>query len=147
MNERFVTIDGRDHALGDEFMVVATQNPLSSRAMSRSEARSTVLVKIITDHPTRDQGAPWCTATATRGSPGGSPISPSSLWSMPPAPGGSPWCSRSLSDAVIDYVVDVVRATRQHAWLETGFLAARRHHAGQRRARLRHHAGPRLRHP
>src|SRR6201992_2250042 len=28
MNERKVTIDGRDYALGDDFMVVATQNPI-----------------------------------------------------------------------------------------------------------------------
>ena len=28
MNERIVTIDGHDHALGEDFMVVATQNPI-----------------------------------------------------------------------------------------------------------------------
>src|SRR5579863_7069284 len=28
MNERLVTIDGKDYPLGDDFMVVATQNPI-----------------------------------------------------------------------------------------------------------------------
>jgi MoxR-like ATPase len=35
MNERFVTIDGQDHALGEDFMVVATQNPIEQQAPIR----------------------------------------------------------------------------------------------------------------
>src|SRR5262245_6142496 len=31
MNERTVTIDGKDYSLGDEFMVVATQNPFDQQ--------------------------------------------------------------------------------------------------------------------
>ena len=31
MNERIVTIDGKDYPLGDEFMVVATQNPIEQQ--------------------------------------------------------------------------------------------------------------------
>src|SRR5580658_2015255 len=31
MNERVVTIDGTDYALGDEFMVIATQNPIEQQ--------------------------------------------------------------------------------------------------------------------
>jgi MoxR-like ATPase len=31
MNERAVTIDGRTHPLGDEFMVIATQNPIEQQ--------------------------------------------------------------------------------------------------------------------
>jgi len=31
MNERVVTIDGRHHALGDTFMVIATQNPIEQQ--------------------------------------------------------------------------------------------------------------------
>src|SRR4030095_3415649 len=31
MNERTVTIDGKDYALGEEFMVVATQNPIEQQ--------------------------------------------------------------------------------------------------------------------
>ena len=31
MNERVVTIDGKDYALGDDFMVVATQNPIEQQ--------------------------------------------------------------------------------------------------------------------
>ena len=31
MNERIVTIDGKDYDLGDDFMVVATQNPIEQQ--------------------------------------------------------------------------------------------------------------------
>src|SRR5208337_1498534 len=31
MNERTVTIDGHTHALGEEFMVIATQNPIEQQ--------------------------------------------------------------------------------------------------------------------
>src|SRR6266436_2713018 len=31
MNERIVTIDGRDYPLGDDFMVIATQNPIEQQ--------------------------------------------------------------------------------------------------------------------
>src|SRR5215831_550949 len=31
MNERVVTIDGHDYPLGDDFMVVATQNPIEQQ--------------------------------------------------------------------------------------------------------------------
>src|SRR5215469_8004053 len=31
MNERIVTIDGHDHGLGEDFMVVATQNPIEQQ--------------------------------------------------------------------------------------------------------------------
>ena len=31
MNERVVTIDGKDYPLGDDFMVVATQNPIEQQ--------------------------------------------------------------------------------------------------------------------
>src|SRR3982074_2905718 len=31
MNERLVTIDGKDYSLGDDFMVVATQNPIEQQ--------------------------------------------------------------------------------------------------------------------
>ena len=43
MNERMITIDGTDYALGDDFMVVATQNPIEQQGTypaARGAARS-----------------------------------------------------------------------------------------------------------
>src|SRR5262249_17475314 len=53
MNERAVTIDGKDYALGDEFMVVATQNPIEQQGTyPLPEAQlDRFLFKLIIDHP------------------------------------------------------------------------------------------------
>ncbi len=57
MNERTVTIDGKDYPLGDEFMVVATQNPIEQQGTyPLPEAQlDRFLFKIIIDHPSRDE--------------------------------------------------------------------------------------------
>src|SRR3982075_2039388 len=57
MNERTVTIDGRDYELGDEFMVVATQNPIEQQGTyPLPEAQlDRFLFKIIIHHPSRDE--------------------------------------------------------------------------------------------
>jgi hypothetical protein len=57
MNERVVTIDGKDYALGDEFMVVATQNPIEQQGTyPLPEAQlDRFLFKLIIDHPSRDE--------------------------------------------------------------------------------------------
>src|SRR6516164_5796303 len=57
MNERVITIDGKDHALGDDFMVVATQNPIEQQGTyPLPEAQlDRFLFKISIDHPSRDE--------------------------------------------------------------------------------------------
>src|SRR6516164_8953380 len=57
MNERQVTIDGRDYALGNDFMVVATQNPIEQQGTyPLPEAQlDRFLFKIVVDHPSRDE--------------------------------------------------------------------------------------------
>ena len=57
MNERAVTIDGKDYPLGDEFMVVATQNPIEQQGTyPLPEAQlDRFLFKIIIDYPSRDE--------------------------------------------------------------------------------------------
>src|ERR1700742_660722 len=57
MNERVVTIDGIDHPLGEEFMVVATQNPIEQQGTyPLPEAQlDRFLFKIILDYPSRDE--------------------------------------------------------------------------------------------
>ena len=57
MNERIITIDGKDYALGDDFMVVATQNPIEQQGTyPLPEAQlDRFLFKISIDHPGRDE--------------------------------------------------------------------------------------------
>src|ERR1700744_6003449 len=57
MNERIVTIDGKDYDLGDDFMVVATQNPIEQQGTyPLPEAQlDRFLFKINIDHPSRDE--------------------------------------------------------------------------------------------
>src|ERR1700751_5794395 len=57
MNERMVTIDGKDYPLGDDFMVVATQNPIEQQGTyPLPEAQlDRFLFKMILDHPSRDE--------------------------------------------------------------------------------------------
>src|SRR5258708_2422884 len=57
MNERLITIDGQDHPLGEEFMVVATQNPIEQQGTyPLPEAQlDRFLFKIIIGHPSRDE--------------------------------------------------------------------------------------------
>src|SRR6202451_1026579 len=55
MNERSITIDGRDYPLGEEFMVVATQNPIEQQGTyPLPEAQlDRFLFKLHIDHPSR----------------------------------------------------------------------------------------------
>src|SRR5215470_1909814 len=57
MNERTVTIDGHDYALGDDFMVIATQNPIEQQGTyPLPEAQlDRFLFKIVITHPGRDE--------------------------------------------------------------------------------------------
>src|ERR1700754_4317192 len=57
MNERVVTIDGKDYLLGEEFMVVATQNPIEQQGTyPLPEAQlDRFLFKVLIEHPSRDE--------------------------------------------------------------------------------------------
>src|SRR6202011_25931 len=57
MNERAITIDGQDYPLGEEFMVVATQNPIEQQGTyPLPEAQlDRFLFKIVLDYPSRDE--------------------------------------------------------------------------------------------
>src|SRR5712691_1617334 len=57
MQERLVTIDGRDYPLGDDFMVIATQNPIEQQGTyPLPEAQlDRFLFKILILHPSRDE--------------------------------------------------------------------------------------------
>jgi MoxR-like ATPase len=124
MNERVVTIDGHDHPLGDEFMVVATQNPIEQQGTyPLPEAQlDRFLFKIVVAHPSRDEERE---IVRRHGHRSAMPrLADFGLRAV--ADGGALARMRErvalirLSDALVDYIVDVIRATREHASLEVG---------------------------
>jgi len=124
MNERVVTIDGKDYPLGDDFMVVATQNPIEQQGTyPLPEAQlDRFLLKLIIDHPSRDEereivrrhghrsAMPRLEDFALKAVADGSVL----------AQARATVAQIRLSDPLIDYIVDVGRATREHSSLEVG---------------------------
>jgi MoxR-like ATPase len=124
MNERAVTIDGIDHLLGDEFMVVATQNPIEQQGTyPLPEAQlDRFLFKIILDYPSREEERE---ILARHGRSSAMPKLEDFGLNKVLAPGVLPNIRRTvagitLSDTLIDYIVDVIRATRDHASFDVG---------------------------
>ena len=124
MNERVVTIDGQDHQLGENFMVVATQNPIEQQGTyPLPEAQlDRFLFKIIIDHPGRDEEREILRRHGHR-----SAMPRLADFGLEPVADGAVLVEMRraveairLTDALIDYIVDVVRATREHASLEVG---------------------------
>jgi MoxR-like ATPase len=124
MNERAITIDGRDYGLGDEFMVVATQNPIEQQGTyPLPEAQlDRFLFKILIDYPARDEEREIVRRHGHR-----SAMPRLGDFDLKPVVAASVLAEIRdavtrirLSDALIDYIVDVVRASREHASLEVG---------------------------
>ena len=124
MNERLVTIDGKDYPLGDDFMVVATQNPIEQQGTyPLPEAQlDRFLFKMIIDHPSRDEERE---IVRRHGHRSAMPrVEDFGLVAV--ADGSTLALARAavtrirLSDPLIDYIVEVIRATREHSSLEVG---------------------------
>jgi MoxR-like ATPase len=124
MNERAVTIDGKDYQLGDEFMVVATQNPIEQQGTyPLPEAQlDRFLFKIIIDHPSRDEEREIVRRHGHRSAMpkledfGLQPVADiATLGAVRAAV-----TTVRLSDELVDYIVDVIRSTREHSSLEFG---------------------------
>ena len=124
MNERAVTIDGRTHELGEEFMVVATQNPIEQQGTyPLPEAQlDRFLFKIIIFYPTREQELE---VVRRHGHRSAMPRL-ADFGLTPVVNAGALGQAREavsrirLSESLIDYIVDVIRATRQHSSLDVG---------------------------
>lgn len=124
MNERAVTIDGKDYMLGDEFLVVATQNPIEQQGTyPLPEAQlDRFLFKIIITYPSRDeeraivQRHGHCSAMPRLEDFGLEPVVDGHAL----AEARKMVTHIQLSEALIDYVVDIIRATREHSSLEVG---------------------------
>ena len=116
MQERAVTIDGTTHALPGCFMVLATQNPIEQEGTyPLPEAQlDRFLFKIGVGYPARDEERQMVrvhghrTATPPLAEFGLAPVAgPAELQAMRRAV-----AAIRLEEPVVDYVVDLVRATR-----------------------------------
>jgi MoxR-like ATPase len=124
MQERSVTIDGTRHGLGARFIVVATQNPIEQQGTyPLPEAQlDRFLFKHVLDYPGRDEER---AIVAAHGMRTGSPD--------PEAMGVAVAADTTvitaavdavagvrLTDEIVSYIVDIVRATRETAAFEMG---------------------------
>jgi MoxR-like ATPase len=124
MNERVVTIDGHDYPLGDDFMVVATQNPIEQQGTyPLPEAQlDRFLFKIVMRHPGRDDEREIVRRHGHRSAMPRladfdlKPVADSRVL----AAVRQQVAELHLSDELLDYIVDVVRGTREHGSLDVG---------------------------
>lgn len=124
MNERSVTIDGRDYLLGDAFMVVATQNPIEQQGTyPLPEAQlDRFLFKIVIDYPGRDEEL-----EIVRRHGGRSSMPKLEEFGLHTAVDRTMLCevremvrNVTLTGEIISYIVDLVRGTREHISLDVG---------------------------
>ena len=124
MQERAVTIDGTTEKLSDRFTVVATQNPIEQQGVyPLPEAQlDRFLFKLAILYP---DAAAERAIVAQYGTRTGSPRpEDSGVTQVTTAPGLTAACDAvlgvRLADEIVAYVVDLIRATRDHADLAHG---------------------------
>jgi MoxR-like ATPase len=124
MQERSVTIDGETHALGSRFMVVATQNPIEQQGVyPLPEAQlDRFLFKLLIEYPDAEEEKKIVIQYGERV---GAPV-PKDFGIETQADGAMLTAasevvkSVKLVEDVVDYVVRLIRATRETADLENG---------------------------
>jgi MoxR-like ATPase len=124
MQERQVSIDGTTYALGDFFMVVATQNPIEQEGTyPLPEAQlDRFLFKVKVGYPARDEERRLValhghrTAMPAIESFGLEPVATRATL----AEARATVAGIRLSEPMIDYIVDLVRATRDRNTLVAG---------------------------
>ena len=124
MQERAVTIDGVSHPLSDAFLVVATQNPVEQEGTyPLPEAQlDRFLLKIVVGYPSRDEEREIVRRHGSRTlMPDVSAYGLARIADHETlARARAAVAGLHLSDELIDYVVDLVRATRQHTAIQHG---------------------------
>ncbi|ATW03046.1 MoxR family ATPase [Sphingorhabdus sp. YGSMI21] len=124
MQERSVTIDGETHALGSRFMVVATQNPIEQQGVyPLPEAQlDRFLFKLLIEYPDAEEEK---RIVGQYGERIGAPVAKDfgieqQVDSATLAAANEAVQSVKLVEDVVDYVVRLIRATRETADLENG---------------------------
>jgi MoxR-like ATPase len=124
MQERRATLDGETHALPDHFMVVATQNPIENQGVyPLPEAQlDRFLFKLLIPYPSAEEEA----AIVTRFGEHSGPPRPENFGvarvtdAKALADAVDAVKSVTIARGVIDYVVRLVRATRESVELASG---------------------------
>lgn len=124
MQERRVTLDGEVHALSDRFTVVATQNPIESQGVyPLPEAQlDRFLFKLIVGYPSAAEEA----RIVARYGEGKSAPKPAELGVEAVTTAAelgraqAAIASITLAESIVDYVVRLVRATRESGDLAVG---------------------------
>jgi MoxR-like ATPase len=124
MQERSVTVDGVHHELGDGFMVIATQNPIEQEGTyPLPEAQlDRFLFKVVIGYPSRDEERDVVRRHGHR------TTMPrlADFQLQPVADLGTVVAMRAvvqqvrISDEILDYLVDLVRATRERPSIAFG---------------------------
>ncbi|MDR2338663.1 MAG: MoxR family ATPase [Deltaproteobacteria bacterium] len=124
MNERTVTIDRQTYPLGDDFLVVATQNPIEQQGTyPLPEAQlDRFLFKIDIGYPSREEEAEIVRRHGgSQGMPKAGALGVAQAASKEDIAQARRNVSEVLaSDPVVQYIVEIVRATRRHPSVETG---------------------------
>ncbi len=124
MHERDVTIDGQTHDLGSGFMVVATQNPIEHQGTyPLPEAQlDRFLFKHVLDYPSREEECAIVSRHGHRTSmPRLSDFGVAPVMDLHGLTAIRTFIqSIRLTDDLIGYIVDIIRATREHASLQFG---------------------------
>ena len=124
MQERRVTLDGTTHPLPNAFMVVATQNPIESQGVyPLPEAQlDRFLFKLLVPYPSLAEE----TRIVTRFGERGGPQRPAGLGIAAVADAATLAAATravqaiTLAEPLVDYVVRLIRATRESADLSCG---------------------------
>ena len=124
MQERAVTVDGLHYELGDGFMVIATQNPIEQEGtyLLPEAQLDRFLFKVVIGYPSRDEERDVVRRHGHR------TTMPrlAELGIRPVADLGLLIAMRQAvqqvrtSDAILDYIVDLVRATRERPSIAFG---------------------------
>ncbi|MFS2316694.1 AAA family ATPase [Maricaulis sp. D1M11] len=116
MNERVVTIDGTDYALGGHFQVVATQNPIEQQGTyPLPEAQNDrFLFKIVIDYPEREHEIAILRQHADEALDFGTRTGRIEAVLTPEVLDGARRLIDSirLDDKILAYILDIVRETR-----------------------------------
>ena len=148
-----MSVEGTTRPLPDPFIVIATQNPIEYEGTyPLPEAQlDRFLFKLLVGYPRGRPGAggarpppPGPRSPRHRSRAGVRPVADAA----DPGPGPAPsWPPCGWRQPVLDYVVALVRATRESPSLSLGRVAPGRRRAAPRGQGLGLAVGPRLRHP
>lgn len=124
MNEREVTIDGTNHPLGDNFFIIATQNPIEQHGTyPLPEAQlDRFLFKVLVDFPDRQTEIDILSRSAGLPLGNGSVGAPlRCVMDRATLKAGHELVDNiRLDETILTYVVDLVRATRDDGEIQHG---------------------------